>query len=314
MHALKRTQGWPVSLSACNTVGVQRVTLITNEASGSADKKARVDIVAALGALGSVEILEPSSLEAFDEEVRTATSGASFVVVGGGDGTMNQTLNALGDRLGEHTFCLLPMGTGNDLARTLDLPRDPSEVAHALAGWQERTLDVSVAAGSGAERLFANACLGGFSVEVDEELNPDLKKRVGPLAYWVAGAKVAARMPRATVSMNGQELTDCVAIGVGNGKTAGGGIAIWPDADPSDGLLDGCGISVQGVADAARVAVKLRSGEVQELDLTRCTRAHKIVVDSDDSVEFNVDGELAGLFTPATFEVVSELRIRVPGA
>ncbi|CAN5676004.1 lipid kinase [soil metagenome] len=289
-----------------------RVALITNASSGKADDSLRATIVESLGALGSIAVVTPSSLESFPSEVRAGTKDVDVVIVAGGDGSVNQTVNALGERLDDHVFGVVPMGTGNDLARTLGLDTDPQAAARALTGYVERSLDVGRASGAGAERLFLNACVGGFSVEVDEETSPELKKRVGPLAYWLAGAKVAARMPRTTVRMNDLELPSCVAVGIGNGRTAGGGIELWPDADPSDGLLDACGISVGGVRDAAKVMLKLPTGEIDEIEMTGCRRDCKIDVRADDAVEFNVDGELLGLTTPATFEVTGRLRILAP--
>jgi diacylglycerol kinase (ATP) len=289
-----------------------RVALIINASSGKADDSLQDSIVELLGALGSVSVVAPSSLETFPSEVRTGTEDADVVIVAGGDGSVNQTVNALGERLDDHLFGIVPMGTGNDLARTLGLETDAQAAARALAGYTERTLDVGMVSGSGAERMFLNACVGGFSVEVDEETSPGLKKRVGPLAYWLAGVKVAARMPRTTVRMNDLEVKNCVAVGIGNGRTAGGGIELWPDADPSDGLLDGCGISVEGVGDATKVMLKLPTGDIDDLEVTGCRRDKRIEVRAEEPVDFNVDGELIGLSTPATFEVAGRLRILAP--
>ncbi|MDQ3217923.1 MAG: acylglycerol kinase family protein, partial [Actinomycetota bacterium] len=97
-----------------------RILLLSNESSGSSDSQVVESIARELSALGSVTSLVPSSREAFDEEVSQAAREVDLLVVAGGDGTINCTVNALRDALGSVTFGLVPMGTGNDLARTLE--------------------------------------------------------------------------------------------------------------------------------------------------------------------------------------------------
>src|SRR5680860_1542053 len=219
-----------------------RILLLSNESSGSSDSQVVESIGQELSALGSVTSLVPSSLESFDEEVSHAAHDADLLVVAGGDGTLNWTVNALRDGLGSVNLALVPMGTGNDFARTL-------EAARAVVSGTERSIDVWRARGEGVDRLFINACMGGFPVEVNEAIDEDLKRKVGPLAFVIGGARGAAEMTRHRVTINGKELDDCIAAGVGNGQTCGGGVRVWPQADPSDGLLDACVLSVEGVAD-----------------------------------------------------------------
>src|SRR5680860_376216 len=226
-----------------------RILLLSNESSGSSDSQVVEFIAQVLSALGSVTSLVPSSLESFDEEVSHAARDADLLGVAGGDGTVNCAVNALRDALGSVKFALVPMGTGNDLARTLDVSRDPLEAARAVVSGSELSIDVWRARGEGVDRLFVNACMGGFPVEVNEAIDEDLKRKVGPLAFVIGGARGAAEMTRHRVTINGKELDDCIAAGVGNGQTCGGGVRVWPQADPSDGLLDACVLSVEGVAD-----------------------------------------------------------------
>jgi diacylglycerol kinase (ATP) len=96
---------------------------------------------------------------------------------------------------------------------------------------------------------------------------------------------------------------------VGNGKTCGGGIRVWPDADPSDGLLDACALAVPNVAAAVKLLLKVRTGDHQDLDEVRTVRGPRVTIDADPPMELNVDGELVGLTTPATFEICGTLQL-----
>lgn len=289
-----------------------KLLLITNPASGGAAKHDRDEIVAHLGSMGSVEIIEPSSLDDFAAEVSVAARDVGLVVTAGGDGTFNCTVNALYDRLSEVKLGLIPMGTGNDLARTLGIGPGPVEVARAMAGAAERSLDVGRASGAGAERYFVNACMGGFPVQVDEALDEGEKEKLGPAAFIWGGAKALAELDRSTVTIDGVEVPDCVATGVGNGRTAGGGIEIWPDADPCDGLLEGCALGAEGPADLVRLGAALKLGDHRKLDGVTMARGRTIAIASDPQIEINVDGDLVGLKTPATFEISSTATILVP--
>ncbi len=286
------------------------ILLITNPSSGGSDEQLVEEIVVALERLGTVTHIEPEK-DSFKLDVRAGAASADLVVAAGGDGTLHYVVNALHDRLEDISLGLLPMGTGNDFARTLGSPSDPVEAAGWLVDGEERIVDVCRASGAGMDRFFINACMGGFPVEVDEKVDDSLKRRLGPVAFWVAGAKAAVDLTRYTVTIDGERVEDCVAAGVGNGRTCGGGIEVWPDADPGDGVLEGRALPAPGALGAARLALKVKGGKHDDIPGVVPTRGPTITIDSEPPMEFNVDGEVIDLKTPVTFEVVSSVRFRV---
>ncbi len=286
-----------------------RVVLLTNPISGKADHEQVRGVEQVLAERAEVARFEPSSSEDLDE-LREVARSAQLLVVAGGDGTLNRAVNAVGEQASEVVWGLVPMGTGNDLARTLGLPTDPVEAATVARDGRIRTIDVCKASGAGAERLFVNGCVGGFPVEVDEAVDADAKRRLGPLAFWIGGIKASARIQRFTASIDGEQRADCLAAGVGNGTTCGGGIRMWPDARPDDGLLDACALGAPGPAAAVALAARVRSGTHQEMKEVLTYRERAITISADPEIEFNVDGELVGLKSPAKFEVVDALSIK----
>jgi diacylglycerol kinase (ATP) len=267
-------------------------------------------IASVLAALGEVVVCEPRSLEDFDRDVNDAARNAGLVVVAGGDGTINCVVNALEDRLDELVLGLVPMGTGNDLARTLKLPFDPLEAATKVVEGTVRSIDFGHAWGGGVRRLFTNACIGGFPVAVNEAITADTKKRLGPAAFWLGGARAAVDLERRLVRLNDVEVRDCLAAGVGNGRTCGGGVEVWTAAVPDDGALNGCALGAPNHTRALQLAAKLRSGLHEELDGVATEVAGQIRIDADPPMEINVDGDLVGLTTPATFAIAGRLRVR----
>jgi diacylglycerol kinase (ATP) len=289
-----------------------RVLLVLNRKSGSSDDATADRLVKILSELGAVRSIQPEKKE-FDAPVDGAAGHADLVVAAGGDGSVNRTVNAIRDRLSRVELGVIPLGTGNDFARTLGIPLgDPEEAARAIVEGQGREVDVGLARGQGVERLFVNACIGGFPVEVDEAVSGGVKRLLGPLAYIAAGAKAATNLKRFTVTMNGVRIEDCVAAGVGNGRTSGGGIMVWPDAEPDDGMLEGCAMPASNPAKALELAARVKRGTHTELEGVATVSAGTIRIGSDPPMEFNVDGELLGLTAPAEFHVRGRLVVRAP--
>ncbi|MFL5797935.1 MAG: diacylglycerol/lipid kinase family protein [Actinomycetota bacterium] len=283
-----------------------RVLVIRNAGSGGAGDVTQDRLAEALRPLGDVAFESPES----DTELRRAADGRDLVVAAGGDGTLSRTVDALGGRLADVTFAVVPMGTGNDFARTLGTPEDPLEAARAIADGRERSIDVWRASGSGVERLLVNASVGGFPVEVDERVGDREKKVLGPVAYLTAGARTVASMDRFTVHLDGREVTDCLAVGVGNGRTVGGGIPLFPEADPSDGRLEACALAANGAVDVTRLGLSVRRGKHLSLDGVVTTSGDDIRIETDPPVELNVDGDLVGLRTPVEFRHAGRARFR----
>jgi YegS/Rv2252/BmrU family lipid kinase len=288
---------------------VTRVLVVLNAGSGSSDEMTPDRLAEALKPLGDALFASPGG-DGFAGEVRRAAETADLVVSAGGDGTLSRTVDALGGRLGDVTFAVVPLGTGNDFARTLGTPEDPLEAARAVAAGRERSIDVWRASGEGVERLFVNASVGGFPVEVDERVGDREKKVLGPVAYLTAGARTVASMERFTVRLDGRDVPDCLAVGVGNGRTVGGGIPLFPDADPSDGRLEGCALSASGAVGVTRLGLAVRKGKHLGLDGVVSASGDHIRIETDHPVELNVDGDLVGLKTPVDFRHAGRARFR----
>lgn len=288
-----------------------RIVLAANPSSGSADEEGLAQSRSILDSHGDVSLLQPGSPEELSS--RLAQAEADLFVVAGGDGTLNLAVNALRERLADLTLALLPRGTGNDLARTLLIPEDPAEAATVAATGVARPIDVWRAKSDGVDKLFINACMGGFPVKVNESITEDMKRFLGPVAFWVGGARAAADIQRYVVSVNGTETPDCLAVGVGNGRTCGGGIEVWPDADPRDGSLAACVLAAEGVLETAKLAAKVKGGGHVELEGVVSSSAKRIEIDASPQLELNVDGELVGLKTPVVFEHFTRTHFKVPG-
>ncbi|MCP2266533.1 Diacylglycerol kinase family enzyme [Promicromonospora thailandica] len=262
---------------------------------------------------------------------RAVEEGAEVLVAAGGDGTVRAVAAYLGESGADADLAIVPLGTGNLLARNLGVPVGdvPAAFARALApearpvdlGWLEADL------GEGPQRL-AFAVMAGFGLDAHmiTETNDDLKDRVGWLAYVesLGRALTASETLEVTLAADDgePERTTVHTLLVGNCGMLQGGITLLPDADPRDGELDLLLLSAQGAAgwaDTVRNMVwdnglkRLATGvvEAQSSDSAAHGRVRALRVELAEPRVLEIDGEDLGTATAFAVEVqAAAVRVR----
>jgi YegS/Rv2252/BmrU family lipid kinase len=221
------------------------------------------------------------------------------VVVGGGDGT----LNALAEALIETRLPLgiLPLGTANDLARTLELPSDLAAAAAVIAAGCTRQIDLGRING----KHFFNVASLGLSTEVARELTRETKRRWGvlgyPLALWRAVRK--RRSFRADIRCDQERRRlHSIQIWIGNGRHFGGGMTVATNATIDDGMLDLVSLAPRGFWQLLLSAPRLLTGRHHDQRL-RHWRGTEIAIRTRRPMPVNTDGEVTTQ-TPAHVHVV----------
>ncbi len=245
-------------------------------------------------------------------------AGADLVLLGGGDGTISSAVGRIA-RAGA-TLVVLPTGTANDFARTLQLPNDPVSACRLVVDGRLADVDLGVAEGSARTRCFVNVSSVGLAVEVTRHLSPTLKRRLRALAYpWAALQAYRRHQPfRARLHFPGGdhpdvELGDLLQVGVANGRYFGGGAVAAPQAGIDDQRLDVHAIPRGTAAQRFTVARHFLSGRFTGADHVLHVRTSAVRVECEPAMEVNIDGEV-GPRTPATFSVRPDaLRVLVPG-
>lgn len=242
--------------------------------------------------------------------------GAQVVVAAGGDGTVNEVLNGIGDAAnGFERACLavLPLGTVNVFARELSLPRKLEAAWQTVLSGRETRIDLPcVDVPDQPPRYFAQLAGAGLDARAVELVDWSLKKKVGPLAYVYAGLKALLRSP-STITVTGanETLTGQLVL-IGNGRLYGGDYQLFPEADSSDGLLEICVFPKVNWFTLMRCGPELLLCHKVPKSQVRVMRAASVTLRSAEDTPFEVDGELAGRL-PATFRVRRQaLRVIIP--
>ena len=223
-----------------------------------------------------------------------------FVVIAGGDGSLNAAAPALIDSglpLG-----ILPGGTANDLARTLGLPLDMVDAAGIVAAGRTRAIDVGDVNG----KPFFNVASLGMSAKLADRLSRETKRRWGRLAYALTATEVlieARRFGAIIRSDDGPEITvRSLQIAVGNGRHYGGGMIVEETAEINDGRLDLYSLEFRDVWKLPLMALAFRQGRHGLLDEVRTISGTRFEIRTRRPMPVNADGEIVTQ-TPAVFSL-----------
>ena len=284
---------------------MSNICIILNPTAGGVDD---LDVVMTqLRRLPDAEIRLTGRRSSAARFARTALrKGREIIIAAGGDGTLNEVINGIGENLGEARVGLIPLGTGNDFARTIEVPTDLATAIDCIVAGETRPVDL-VRVTSDEVRYFVNVSAGGFSGLVDEKLTPKMKKTWGPLAYLrgAAAALSELRAYRTTLAFDNSEslMLDLYNVVVANGRYVGGGTLIAPEASIDDGLLDIVLIPKRSAPELALLAAQVAMGTHLSSGAIVFRRAAQLTVNSKPGMWFNVDGELVGN-EPARFEIL----------
>ena len=245
--------------------------------------------------------------------------GFELIVAAGGDGTLNEVLNGIGDEpagLAQTRLGVLPLGTVNVFARELNLPLRFQTAWQVIERARETVIDLPEAEftlnGQVHRRFFAQMAGAGWDSRAIELVDWRHKKKFGALAYVIAGFKaLRGPLPQIVVT-NGQETLAGELVLIGNGRFYGGPFNIFPEADLRDGLLEVSVFPKANLETLARYGLGLLAA--RGLETARVTRLKggRISLYSAMPTSFHVEGENVG-HLPVTFTVRRQtLRVIVP--
>jgi diacylglycerol kinase (ATP) len=252
--------------------------------------------------------------------------GCDLIVAVGGDGTANEVVNGFfdEDRLirPEAALGILPLGTGGDFRRTLEIPTATSEAIEILATGVTALIDVGKAtfranSGRQASRYFVNLVSFGMGGQVAARSNNFMRRFGGKAAYFWAAARafLSYRGRQVTLALDGSSTRlpfFITNVAIGNGQFHGGGMRPCPAAVPNDGVFDVTIINYAGALKLLSSISMLYSGEVYSHPKVRHFEAASVVAESGSATEIEIDGEPLGTLPLEVTLLPRQLRVLVP--
>jgi diacylglycerol kinase (ATP) len=289
--------------------------VILNPAAGSADD--RETLRKALERLGRYRLVTTEGpKDALTKTRKAIREGYRRIAAAGGDGTLNEVVNGMRDAFDSALLGLLPLGTGNDFARSAGIPDDLDGAVEVLGSGSDQKVDLVHLSVRQRDSYFINASAGGFATLVDEQLTEESKDFWGGLAYYIAAAKALPRLTEyqfrirldsePVITVSGYNLVVC------NGRTIAGGLPIAPEAAIDDGRMDIVVVPALPLPQLTLLVSRLLRGEHLESEDIFYRKAARAEVFSNPAFLLNTDGEAIGE-VPALFQVLpGALRVAAP--
>lgn len=284
-----------------------RARLIYNPTSGREEIKRRLPDILQCLERGGIETSTHATSGAGDATAAAAEAadrGFDIVIAAGGDGTLYEVVNGLAPKPRRPKLGILPLGTTNDFARALGIPRYWEDACELIVRQYTRGIDIGLA----NDRCFINIGGGGSLTELTYEVPSKLKTIIGQLAYYLKGLEKLPRLRPMALEIRSPHYAgqlEAMLFLVCNSNSVGGFERLAPSASLSDGLLDVLILKKCHLADFLRAATLALRGEHLSDPNVVYFQTDELSITSDDPVMLNLDGEPGGKL-PVTYKVLPQ--------
>lgn len=218
------------------------------------------------------------------------TLGATTVVAGGGDGTINEIATALAGVAASQrpVLGIIPLGTANDFATSAGIPEEKEHALRLAIVGKATQVDL---ARVNQDRYFINMATGGFGTRITTQTPEKLKSALGGVSYVIHGLMRMDALKADTCTLSGPDFSwqgDALVIGIGNGRQAGGGQRLCPAALINDGMLELSIVTSREILPTLLNSVI--GGDDDNPNIIRASLPW-LEIDAPHEMTFNLDGE-----------------------
>lgn len=285
---------------------MEKAKIIFNPSSGRQLMQRKIDYLANLLINEGYTVSKFNTRKKNDAMIETMNSCEGdwdFIVVCGGDGTVNEVAKGIVKSKRKIPVAILPAGTVNDFANHMGLPRNINGFFQMIKN--EKVIDVDL--GKVNDEYFVNVAASGLLTNVGYQVQPEAKAVFGRVAYYVEGAMEIPKQgfDPIRVRFESEEYNkeeDIHLFLTSNSASIGGFKRLAPDANVSDGYLDVVIIKKSEVQDLAQIFINIFKGEHINHPNVSYFKSKKILVETKEDVTIDIDGEYGGKL-PAIFEV-----------
>ncbi|MGE7114449.1 diacylglycerol kinase [Lysinibacillus sp. NPDC047702] len=227
--------------------------------------------------------------------------GFDIIIAVGGDGTLNEVVSGVSSFEKRPKVGLIPMGTTNDFARAVHIPRNIEDAVDIIIKGDTLPVDVGLLNG---ERYFINISAGGRITELTYEVPSKMKTMLGQLAYYLKAVEMipSIKASHMRIEYDGEVFDgDAMMFLCGLTNSVGGFEKLAPDASINDGYFTLLVLKKVSLPEFIQLAAMALRGEHLNDDRVIYKKASVVKVTTEDEIHLNLDGEYGG-DAPATFE------------
>jgi diacylglycerol kinase (ATP) len=283
----------------------KRARLIYNPSSGREEMKKKLHDILQRLERGGLETSTHATIGEGDATLAAADAverGFDVIIAAGGDGTLNEVVNGMAEKEHRPLLGILPLGTTNDFARALSIPRKWEAACDIITEQYSRPIDV----GKVNQRYFINIAGGGSMTELTYEVPSKMKTMIGQLAYYMKGLEKLPRLRPIELYIKSPEMDlheNVMLFLIANSNSVGGFEKLAPDASLDDGLFDVFILKRCNLGEFIRVvSAALRGEHINDPNMIYF-KTNSIQVTSPDYVQINLDGEFGGTL-PCMFSLL----------
>ena len=224
-----------------------------------------------------------------DEAFDIIDKDYNYVLVAGGDGTVDSVVNAMMNRGIDLPIGILPVGTANDFGKFIGIPSDVTKACNQILESEPKAVDI----GKINDKYFINVASSGLFTDVSQKTDLNLKNTIGKLAYYLKGIEEIPNFRRLKVHLKSKEVDfdgEMYLILVFNGQTAGN-FKLATRADVNDGYLDVIMIKAVPIIEILPLFIKILKGEHLDSDKVIYFKTNHLHVECNEDIVTDIDGE-----------------------
>ncbi|AMV09693.1 MULTISPECIES: diacylglycerol kinase [Geobacillus] len=236
-----------------------------------------------------------------------------LVVAAGGDGTINEVVNGIADQPYRPKLGVIPVGTTNDFARAIGVPRSIEGACEVIATGEPVPIDIGCVTNEDKTRYFINIAGGGRLTELTYEVPSKLKTMLGQLAYYLKGIEMlpSIKATEAQIEYDGKLFEgEIMMFLVSLTNSVGGFEKLAPDSSLNDGLFDFIIVKKTNLAEFIRLVTLAARGEHINDPHIIYTKANRVKVRSP--MQLNLDGEFGGMLPGEFVNLYRHLEVIMP--
>ncbi|WP_244833590.1 YegS/Rv2252/BmrU family lipid kinase [Clostridium sp. BJN0001] len=270
---------------------MKKVRFIYNPYSGENSILSELDTIIKLHQQAGLTII-PYRIQgnkSLDEAFDIVDDTYKYILVAGGDGTVDSTVNAMKRKNIDLPIGILPVGTANDFGKFLGLTSDVEETCKNILNSKPKSIDL----GKINDKYFVNVASTGLFTDVSQKTDVNLKNSIGKLAYYLKGLEELPNFKKLNVTIKSDEcsFTDKMyLLLIFNGQTAGN-LKLAPQSIADDGKLDVIMFKALQLYELLPLTFKLLRGEHLDSNKVVYFKTNKLIVESNEDIATDIDGE-----------------------